>query len=205
MADVVHAFMESPQWRRGALFVVYDEWGGFFDHVRPPRTPDGRQSRDINLDFGQMGFRIPAVTVSPYVRRKHVDHSIYGFESILKLIEYRFGLRPLKRRDAYAHNLGHSFDWTSKPRLRPPSLPDPPNVASAQCSNQPPGVFKAGDGPQRPKEHDMKYLLTSGYLDRLGFKYRPATPGLVYRQPHKIVSALEGHGRHVTDHKKRRR
>ena len=42
MADVVHAFMESPQWKRGALFIVYDEWGGFFDHVRPPRVPDIR-------------------------------------------------------------------------------------------------------------------------------------------------------------------
>ena len=44
MADVVHAFMESPQWKRGALFIVYDEWGGFFDHVRPPRVPDDAQS-----------------------------------------------------------------------------------------------------------------------------------------------------------------
>ena len=65
MADVVHAFMESPQWKRGALFIVYDEWGGFFDHVRPPRVPDIRSSADLNKDFGQMGFRIPAVAVSP--------------------------------------------------------------------------------------------------------------------------------------------
>ena len=68
MADVVHAFMESPQYKRGALFIVYDEWGGFFDHVRPPRVPDLRTSRDLNQDFGQMGFRIPAVLVSPYAR-----------------------------------------------------------------------------------------------------------------------------------------
>ena len=53
MADVVHAFMESPQWKRGALFIVYDEWGGFFDHVRPPRVPDIRSNPDINQDFGQ--------------------------------------------------------------------------------------------------------------------------------------------------------
>ncbi len=61
VADVVHAFMESPQYKRGALFIVYDEWGGFFDHVVPPRVPDLRTSRDLNQDFGQMGFRIPAV------------------------------------------------------------------------------------------------------------------------------------------------
>src|SRR3954470_19879192 len=77
MSDVVHAFMESPHWKRGALFVVYDEHGGFFDHVRPPRVPDQRASRDPNLDFGQMGIRIPAVAVSPYVRRGHVSHSVF--------------------------------------------------------------------------------------------------------------------------------
>jgi phospholipase C len=191
MADVVHAFMESPQWKRGALFIVYDEWGGFFDHVRPPRVPDIRSTRDINTDFGQMGFRIPAVAVSPYVRRGHVSHSVFGFESILKLIEYRFGLPPLTRRDAYAQNIGHSFDWKSKPRLDPPSLPDPPNVVSAQCPNQAPGLLKPGAGPQRPHEHDMTALLKSGYLDRLHFKYRKATPSRLFRHPHKIVSAIE--------------
>ena len=117
MADVVHAFMESPQFKRGALFIVYDEWGGFFDHVRPPRVPDIRNSRDINKDFGLMGFRIPAVAVSPYVRRGHVAHSIYGFESILKMIEYRFGLQPLTRATPTRSNIARSFDWESKPRL----------------------------------------------------------------------------------------
>src|SRR4051812_28309598 len=50
MSDVVHAFMESPQWERGALFVVYDEWGGFFDHVAPRRVPDDRNSTKLAHD-----------------------------------------------------------------------------------------------------------------------------------------------------------
>jgi phospholipase C len=185
--------MESPQWKRGALFIVYDEWGGFFDHVRPPRVPDIRNTSDPNTDFGQMGIRIPAVTVSPYVRRGHVSHSIFGFESILKMIEYRYGLAPLTRRDAYAQNIAKSFDWKSKPRLELPGLPDAPQVAGAQCSNQPPGAkVGAGGVAQRPKEHDLNALLTSGYLDRLGFKYRPATAASTYRQPHMVSSRLEG-------------
>src|SRR3954463_15441231 len=183
MADVVHAFMESPQWKRGALFIVYDEWGGFFDHVRPPRVPDIRNSTDPNTDFGQMGIRVPAVTVSPWVRRGHVSHSIFGFESILKMIEYRYGLAPLTRRDAYAQNIARSFDFASKPRLEVPDLPDPPTVALTQCSNQPPGAKLGADGAQRPHEHDLKYLLTSGYLDRLGFDYKPAPPPTMYRKP----------------------
>jgi phospholipase C len=181
--------MESPHWKSGVIFIVYDEWGGFFDHVRPPRVPDIRNDPDVNKDFGQMGIRIPAVTVSPWVRRGHVSHSIFGFESILKMIEYRFGLAPLTRRDAYAQNIAKSFDWESKPRLELPDLPDAPQVASAQCTNQAPGAKTTA---QRPKEHDLNDLLTSGYLDRLGFKYRPATPESTYRRPHMVKSRLEG-------------
>jgi phospholipase C len=197
MSDVVHAFMESKHWKRGALFVVYDEWGGFFDHVRPPRVPDIRNDRELAKDFGQMGFRIPAVAISPYLRRGHVDHGRYGFESILKMIEYRFGLAPLTRRDAYAKNIARSFDWASKPRLDQLKLPTPAHVMSAQCSNKAPSpkVSSSGESappPERPKPHDMTALLTSGYLDRLGFKYEPATASTIFRHPHAVRSADEG-------------
>jgi phospholipase C len=181
MADVVHAFMESPQFARGALFIVYDEWGGFFDHVRPPRVPDIRNSADINKDYGLMGFRIPAIAVSPYVKRGSVAHSIYGFESILKMIEYRFGLKPLTRRDAYANNIARSFDFDSKPRLDVPNLPRPEHVVSVPCG---------ATGGQREKDHDVMDLVTSGYLDRLGFDYRPSTPATTFREPSKLLSAL---------------
>jgi phospholipase C len=138
MADVVRAFVQSPNYRRGALFVIYDEWGGFFDHVRPPRVPDALSSRDPAEDFGQMGFRIPAVAVSPYSRRSggprvRVDHATLGHESILKLIEYRFGLGHLTVRDRYAANIGRTFDWSAKD-FEPPDLPNPVDVATRPCS-----------------------------------------------------------------------
>jgi phospholipase C len=183
MADVVHAFMESPQWKRGALFIVYDEWGGFYEHVRPPRVPDIRNSRKLADDYGQMGFRIPSLVVSPWVRRHHVDHSTYGFESILKLIRYRFGLKPLTRRDAYAHNIGYAFDFGAKPALTVPGLPDPPSVVSKPCGNS------SSEAPQRAHEHDLVSLYTSGYLDRLGFKFRRATPEDAFREPSKLRQA----------------
>ncbi|HEX5526141.1 MAG TPA: alkaline phosphatase family protein [Solirubrobacterales bacterium] len=187
MADVVHAFLESPQFKRGALFIVYDEWGGFFDHVRPPRVPDDRANADVNQDFGQMGIRIPAVLVSPYARRGHVDHNIYGFESILKLIRYRFGLPPLTLRDKYARNIARSFDFEAKPNYEVPHLPDPPQIVSQACGA---GAPPAGLGGQalagRPKEHDLATLHTSGYLERLGFRYRAATPGRTFRHPSKL-------------------
>jgi phospholipase C len=189
MSDVVNAFIESPHWKSGALFIVYDEWGGFFDHVPPPRVPDSRNSKDVNEDFGRMGMRVPAVVVSPYAKRKHVDHSVFGFESILKMIRYRYGIHPLTRRDAYAHNIAHAFDFDSKARLANPGLPDAPAIASQPCSIS---QGSLAPGLERAKEHDLATLLTSGYLDRVGFKYKPATPETMFRQPHKIVSGLKG-------------
>jgi phospholipase C len=199
MADVVHSFIESPQFKRGALFIVYDEWGGFFDHVRPPRVPDIRSSPEVAGDFGQMGMRIPAVAVSPYVRRGHVDHNIYGFESILKLIRYRFGLAPLTTRDQYARNIVRSFDFESKPNYEVPSLPDPAAVAGDACqaaeSPAPaPGLPVPDPGLElpkidlsaRPKEHDLAQMYHSGYLERLGFDYQPATPGRTFRHPSRL-------------------
>ncbi len=189
MADVVHAFLESPQFKRGALFIVYDEWGGFFDHVRPPRVPDIRNSRNLAEDFGQMGWRIPAIAVSPYARHKYVHHSIYGFESILKMIEWRFGLKPLTRRDAYAQNIARSFDWSSKPRLEIPNLPRPEHVVSQPCPGDP------DHGATRAQEHDLMKLVTSGYLDRLGFEYRPASPESTFREPSKVSDAYRPPGK----------
>ncbi|MCW2968025.1 MAG: Phospholipase [Solirubrobacteraceae bacterium] len=183
MADVVHAFMESPQFKSGALFVVYDEWGGFYDHVVPQRVPDIRNNADINKDYGLMGFRIPALAVSPYVKRGHVAHSTFGFESILKMIEYRFGLGALTRRDAYATNIAHAFDWVGKPRLDVPKLPTPPHIVSQPCAI-------GGTDFARAQEHDITQLVSSGYLDRLGFDYTPMSPAAAFREPDKLVKAF---------------
>src|SRR3954466_10601508 len=187
MSDVVHAFMSSPQFKTGALFIVYDEWGGFFDHVRPPRVPDERNAKDINEDYGLMGFRIPAIAVSPYVQRGNVEHTIYGFESILKMISYRFALEPLNIPAAHAHNIARSFDWESKPRLDLPKLPTPPTVVSQPCATG------SSDGTAtRAKDQHLMELVTSGYLDRLGFEHKPARPEDLFREPHKVRSAHRG-------------
>jgi phospholipase C len=180
MADVVTAFTKSPQYRRGALFVVYDEWGGFFDHVRPPRVPDARASRDVAKDFGQMGFRIPAVAVSPFARPGHVDHGIYGFESILKLIRYRFGIPALTKRDALARNIGLSLDFSraARSRAEAPDLPSPATVLRGRR-----GARSRAQGLVRPAQHDLAELHTSGYLERLGFRFEPATPASTFSHP----------------------
>jgi phospholipase C len=138
--------------------------------------------------------------ISPYARRGYVDHSIYGFESILKMIRYRFGLPPLTPRDYYANNIAAAFVWESKPQLDLPSLPNPAHVISTQCAGTPfadsggagiDGATLLGTpllptlpAPQPARQpHDAYTLYTSGYLERLGFKYKPATAATMYRHP----------------------
>jgi phospholipase C len=131
-----------------------------------------------------MGFRVPAVCVSPWIRRGHVAHTTYSFESILKMIEYRFGLAPLTKRDAYAHNIARAFDWDSKPRLELPSLPDPSAVVSQPCATA--GLAGADVAHE---DETMMQLVSSGYLERLGFDFRYVTPADMFRQPRKVVDA----------------
>jgi len=184
MSDIAHAIISSPQYRRGAMFVNYDEWGGFFDHVRPRRVPDDRSSRDLNEDFGLTGFRVPAVAISPFTRGPRVSHATTAHESILKLISYRYGLGHLNKRHRHASNIGRTFKFR-KPDYEPPELPDPVAIAALPCTLQ--------DGPlgvARPKPHDMTLLETSGYLDRLGYEVEDASFGRIFRDPDSVSKAL---------------
>jgi phospholipase C len=190
MSDVAHAFMESPNYRRGAMFIIYDEWGGFFDHVTPPSVPDDRSSSDLFEDFGQMGFRIPAVAISPYARnagRKaaRVSHTQLGHESILSLISYRFGLGSLVTRDARANNIGKTFDWSST-AFDPPDLPDPSTVASSPCS-------LGGDQGELPQElteaHESDLAALEGLADRYGYEVGDGSPESIFREPDSVIKA----------------
>jgi phospholipase C len=189
MSDIVHAFMESPQYRRGALFVNYDEWGGFFEHVEPQFVPDARRSRKLYQDFGMTGFRVPGVVVSPFTRGGRVSHRTVAHESILKLISYRFGLGHLNRRHRYASNIGRTFNW-DRPRREPPELPDPQAIVATPCSAG--GSAEAG---MRAKPHDLVRLESSGYLKRLGYDVPDATFDRIFREPDSVAKALRGSSR----------
>ena len=124
--DVYAAVTTSPEWLRTLLVVTWDEWGGFFDHVPPPRGPD------VDAKYAQRGFRVPTLLISPYARRGHVDHTLFDHASILKLIEWRFGLRPLAPRDAAANNLASALDF-SRRDLHAPRFSVPRVAQSPRC------------------------------------------------------------------------
>jgi phospholipase C len=203
MADVVNAFVASPNFRRGALFVVYDEWGGFFDHVTPPKAPDDRASANLYEDWGQMGFRIPAVCVSPFTLNRsgaaaRVGHGTFGFESILKLISYRFGLGTLRlddpskpagtpnKRHETAANIGETFDWSIDPdAVEIPELPDPAHIASRPCE------LGGGDLTEESAEAHISDLADlADFADGLGFKVGDSKPHDLFRQPDSVRKAL---------------
>ncbi len=94
IAEIIGKLERSRLWKDTVVIVTYDEYGGFWDHVAPPR-----------IDRFGPGSRIPAIIVSPFARRGFVDHTVYDTTSILKLIERRFRLQPLTQRDAKANSL----------------------------------------------------------------------------------------------------
>ncbi len=191
MSDVVHSFMESPQYRRGAMFVNYDEWGGFFDHVAPPHVPDDRANRkDLDEDWSLCGFRVPGVAISPFTKGGGVNHMTVTHESILKLIAYRFGMGYLNTRHRYASDIGRSFDF-DHPDFEPPSLPDPTAIVSTPCAIGGASAVN-GDAARRPEPHHLSKLETSGLLDRLGYDVKPATVDRIFRSPDSIVGGLRG-------------
>lgn len=112
LSDLVSAFTSSPQYRRSAMVITYDEWGGFWDHVGPPRAPDDRATDDDPAgedDFAQLGFRIPSSIISPWTRGPRVDHTVYEHSSIGRFIADNWGLAYLNARHAGTNSIETAF------------------------------------------------------------------------------------------------
>jgi phospholipase C len=122
---LVNAAMRGPGWDSTAIFVTWDDWGGFYDHVPPPR-----------VDRNGYGLRVPGLVISPYAKQGAIDHTVLSFDSYLRLIEDRFldgqrldprtDGRPDARptvRERLADDVTHAFDFTQEPRS--PVILDP--------------------------------------------------------------------------------
>ena len=102
--ELIKAVQGGPDWKDTVIIVTYDEHGGFWDHVAPPK-----------VDRWGPGSRVPAIVLSPFARRGFVDHTVYDTTSILATIEHRFALAPLGERDKNARDLTPAFDFSQKP------------------------------------------------------------------------------------------
>jgi phospholipase C len=143
LSTVFYALARGPAWTNTVLVIVFDEGGGFFDHVAPPRAV-AANSVDTDLVGGQvlLGFRTPTIVVSPFTRNPgagpRVNHTVFDHTSVLKLIEWRWNLQPLTPRDASPQigNFATEMDFSS-PNPAVPSLPRPGTVSAAPCFGSP--------------------------------------------------------------------
>jgi phospholipase C len=106
VASIVNAIGQSRYWDSTAIFVTWDDYGGWYDHVPPKK-----------LDYDGLGFRVPLLVISPYAKTGQVTHTHYEFASILRFVEDRFGLDSLSASDARATSpAGNCFDFNQPPR-----------------------------------------------------------------------------------------
>jgi len=133
IAQVVHALMRSPNWKHTALFITYDEHGGYYDHVPPPRAikpdsiPPMTRPGDAPGGYGRYGFRVPLLVVSPWARRGYVSRVVQDHTSITAFVERKWNLPAMTFRDANAAPMTDYFDFTAPAFRRPPPLaPAPP-------------------------------------------------------------------------------
>ncbi len=120
VTNVINTIMRSRDWKSSAIFLVWDDWGGFYDHVKPPR-----------VDSQGYGLRVPGLVISPYAKPGYVDHQTLSFDAYLKFIEDDFlqgqrinpktdgrpDSRPNVREDAtILGNLTNDFNFNQKPR-----------------------------------------------------------------------------------------
>ena len=130
---IYKAVTTSPNWSKTLLVINFDEWGGFYDHVPPHKTAIPEADRKAGNKDGLRGFRVPALVISPWSRRGHVSHKVYDHTSVLKLIEWRWGLPHLSVRDAKANNLATALNF-KHPNQNTPQYTVPPGPFGAPCS-----------------------------------------------------------------------
>lgn len=139
--NVINSLEQSRNWKTSALFLTYDEHGGFYDHVPPPPAvppdaiPPMLQPGDVPGAFDRYGIRVPIVVVSPYSKPHFVSHVVHDHTSILKFIETRYGLPSLTARDAAADPMLEMFDFAT-PTFHNPPLFAAPSVTP--CDTTPP-------------------------------------------------------------------
>jgi phospholipase C len=112
VAQVVNAIGNSSYWANTAIFITWDDWGGWYDHVPPPEVLKDCSQWGCGYVYG---FRVPLIVVSSYAKPAYISHVQHDFGSILRFTEEAFGLGSLGYADAYADDLSDCFDFKQRP------------------------------------------------------------------------------------------
>ena len=176
LSDLVWAFTHSPLYKRAALVITYDESGGFWDHVDPPRVGDGRSTpKDPGGldDFSQLGFRVPSTIVSAWTRHNQVDHTLYEHGSFIRFVSENWGLPHLTTRTRRTNSLMKAFrsfqHFNPNVDFTPYQIPLDAQIENLLDANL--GALQAGEVPKvipsaLPKS-DLHRLAETGWFDNL--------------------------------------
>ena len=137
VSSLINGLMGSSSWKDSAFILTYDEFGGLYDHVPPHGavSPDGVKPEDLlpgdvctqangpTCNFTHTGYRVPLIVISPFTKPHYVSHTVADNTAILKLIETRFQLPALTKRDAAQMDMTAFFDFNTPAWITPPTVP----------------------------------------------------------------------------------
>jgi phospholipase C len=199
IADVYEAVRNSPQWNDIVLVIVWDEHGGFYDHVAPPaaENPDGKSSPEC--DFTHLGLRVPAIIVSPRIPKGTIVTKVFDHTSILATVKKILGTREfLTRRDASANSFEDVLSLPS-PRsdtptmlVRPTAAEDSVPFADVRAAAHQLSVT-SGDATRPPSDLQVHFIAQSNYLTQsheLGIVPRPPVSTRTEHEAAQHVSAV---------------
>jgi phospholipase C len=125
---LIDRVMQSQYWQSTAIVLTWDDYGGFYDHVPPPKMDQ----------YGE-GFRVPTVVISPWAKHHFIDHTQYEFASMLRLAEVSFNLPTLGTRDVKSNDMMNSFDFGQAPQpplIEPANFVGPASVTTTLTRHQ---------------------------------------------------------------------
>jgi len=157
VSTLINSLMQSPSWQDSVFILTYDEFGGFYDHVppQPAVSPDGIKPLDLlqgpppngpdvcvlttgpTCDFVYTGYRVPLIVISPFAKKNYVSHTVADYTAWLRLVETRFNLPSLTKRDAAQIDMTEFFDFVNVPWSVPPTPPAQPTNGACYLNHLP--------------------------------------------------------------------
>jgi len=168
LGQIYDALRTSPNWSRTLMILVYDEWGGFMEHVAPPVKPVSSAEASLGND-GRLGFRVPCMLFGPRVRANYVSRYPFDPSSIHQLLAWRFGLDPLGVRasDSATFNMAYALDFTDPARTDAPAIAVTQGTFGSACSN----LSTAGAGASGIAQLDKSQLVPNTAMSAPGGRF----------------------------------
>ena len=205
--QVYESIRNSPYWNSTMLAIIFDEHGGFYDHVPPPAaapTGDDKSYAGTSFAFDRLGVRVPAIIISAYTQQGTVigrdvggSPIVFDHSSVLATAEKRFGLKPLTKRDAAARTLELAVNLKAPRADAPTALPEPPKDSFAQSVKSfLAKVPAAASGSAPLSENQKSFLALSMALD---LETSDPSKHAAIRRRHKAIKTQKGAAKYIRE------